>query len=68
MEKIKKYEPLWGKWKVKRRIGAGNFGAVYEIQSEVLGELSSCAVKIISFENAEMLRAVSKVETLWKKR
>lgn len=64
MEKIKKYEPLWGKWKVKRRIGAGNFGAVYEIQSEVLGELSSCAVKIISFENAEMLRGVSKNETL----
>lgn len=64
MEKIEKYEPLWGKWKVKRRIGAGNFGAVYEIQSEVLGELSSCAVKIISFENAEMLRNVSKDETL----
>ena len=64
MERIKKYEPLWGKWKVKRRIGAGNFGAVYEIQSEVLGELSSCAVKIISFKNAEMLRGVSKDETL----
>ena len=64
MERIKKYEPLWGKWKVKRRIGAGNFGAVYEIQSEVLGELSSCAVKIISFENEEMLRGVSKDETL----
>lgn len=55
MERIKKYEPLWGKWMVKRIIGEGSFGAVYEVESEKFGNRSSCAVKLISFKNTEML-------------
>ena len=58
MERIKKYEPLWGKWTVKRIIGEGSFGAVYEVESEKFGNRSSCAVKLISFKNAEMLQGV----------
>ena len=64
MERIKKYEPLWGKWTVKRIIGEGSFGAVYEVESEKLGNRSSCAVKLISFKNAEMLQGVKDGETL----
>jgi len=64
MERIKKYEPLWGKWKVKRIIGEGSFGAVYEVESEKFGNRSTCAVKLISFKNAEMLQGVKNGETL----
>ena len=64
MERIKKYEPLWGKWTVKRIIGEGSFGAVYEVESEKFGNKSSCAVKLISFKNAEMLQGVKDGETL----
>ncbi len=64
MERIKKYEPLWGKWTVKRIIGEGSFGAVYEAESEKFGNRSSCAVKLISFKNAEMLQGVKDGETL----
>ena len=64
MERIKKYEPLWGKWTVKRIIGEGSFGAVYEVESEKFGNRSSCAVKLISFKNAEMLQGVKEGKTL----
>ena len=64
MERIKKYEPLWGKWTVKRIIGEGSFGAVYEAESEKFGNRSSCAVKLISFKNAEMLQGVKEGKTL----
>ena len=64
MERIKKYEPLWGKWTVKRIIGEGSFGAVYEVESEKFGNRSSCAVKLISFKNTEMLQGIVEGETL----
>ena len=64
MERIKKYEPLWGKWMVKRIIGEGSFGAVYEVESEKFGNRSSCAVKLISFKNTEMLQGIVEGETL----
>ena len=64
MERIQKYEPLWGKWTVKRKLGEGSFGAVYEAESEKFGNKSSCAVKFISFKNAEMLQGVNQEETL----
>ena len=64
MERIKKYEPLWGSWKVKRKIGEGSYGAVYEVKKTLLGNTSSSAVKLISFDNAEMLRGINVDETL----
>ncbi len=38
----------WPGWRVVRLIGHGNFGAVYEIQREVFGEIESSALKVIS--------------------
>ena len=64
MERIKKYEPLWGKWTVKRIIGEGSFGVVYEVESEKFGNRSSCAVKLVSFKNTEMLQGIVDGETL----
>lgn len=64
MERIKKYEPLWGKWKVKKKLGEGSFGAVYEVESQTVGNTSSCAVKFISFKNTEMLQGVKNIATL----
>ena len=64
MERIKKYEPLWGKWKVKKKLGEGSFGAVYEVESQTVGNTSSCAVKLISFKNTEMLQGVKNIATL----
>lgn len=64
MERIKKYEPLWGSWRVKRRIGEGSFGAVYEVEKSISGMTSFSAVKLISFNNSEMLRGISLDATL----
>ena len=37
MERIKKYESLLGKWKVKRKLGEDDLSAVYEVESEQFG-------------------------------
>lgn len=64
MDKIKKYEPLWGEWKVKREIGEGSYGTVYEVEKTLLGNTSYSAVKLISFHNSEMLRGFKMDETI----
>lgn len=64
MERIKKYEPLWGAWKVKRKVDEGSFGAVYEVEKTVAGNTSCSAVKLISFNNSEMLRGIKMDETV----
>lgn len=64
MERLQEYEPLWGKWRAKSIIGEGSFGAVYEVESDRIGDSCSCAVKLISFKNGEMLRGVKGNETL----
>ena len=48
MEEYKKYEPIFGSWYLKRRIGSGSFGKVYEITREEYGKTYSAALKIIS--------------------
>lgn len=64
MDRIKKYEPLFGSWKVKKKIGEGSFGAVYEVEKSILGTTSYSAVKLISFSNTEMLRGIKLDDTL----
>lgn len=64
MERIRKYEPLWGEWKATRRIGEGSFGAVYEVKKTLLGNTSYSAVKLISFRNADILRGLNLDDTL----
>lgn len=39
---------LWPGWETVRLIGRGSFGAVYEIQRDVLGEVEKAALKVIS--------------------
>ena len=73
MERIKKYEPLWGKWIVKRKLGEGSFGAVYEAEKidDISGNATSCAVKLISIKDEQLFRGMNPRETLsadeWEK-
>ena len=39
---------LWPGWETVRLIGRGSFGAVYEIQRDVFGDLEKAALKVIS--------------------
>ena len=65
MESIKKYEPLWGSWRIKRKIGEGSYGTVYEVEKSLYGDITSkSAVKLISFRNSELLYGIHMEETL----
>lgn len=44
----KKYEPIFGAWKIKRKIGEGNFGSVFEIEREDFGTTYRAALKAIT--------------------
>jgi serine/threonine protein kinase len=48
MDKIKKYEPLWGDWLIDEKIGEGSYGKVYRICRENNGNTYYAAVKIIT--------------------
>ena len=50
---IKKYEPLWGEWKIDKLIGEGSFGKVYKVKRTEFGEDYFAAVKIISIPQSE---------------
>lgn len=41
-------EISWPGWETVRLIGRGSFGAVYEIQRDVVGEIEKAALKVIS--------------------
>lgn len=43
-----KIEAVWQGWKAVRKIGAGGFGAVYEITRDVFGKNETAALKVIS--------------------
>ena len=40
--------PQWPGWKTTRLIGRGSFGAVYEIEREVFGDVEKAALKMLS--------------------
>ena len=63
MEKIKKYEPLWEKWRVTRKLGEGGFGAVYEVECDKF-DSKPCAVKIISSKNEDIYKRMPMGVTL----
>ena len=44
----KKYEPVFGAWKIKKKLGEGNFGAVFEIEREDFGTTYHAALKAIT--------------------
>lgn len=49
---IKKYEPLWGNWKVLGLLGEGSYGRVYRVARKDGGSYES-AVKLISIPRNE---------------
>ncbi len=49
----KKYEPIFGSWKIKHKIGEGNFGAVYEIEREDFGTKYHSALKAITIPKSQ---------------
>ena len=64
MEEIKKYEPLWGEWTIKRKLEENRFGAVYEAENKLFGNKNTCAVKLISLKNTEFLSEVRERKNL----
>lgn len=48
MADYKKYEPIFGSWYIKRKIGAGSFGEVFEIERSEFGKTYRSALKIMS--------------------
>lgn len=44
----KKYEPIFGYWKIVREIGSGSFGKVFEIEREDFGYTYKAALKAIT--------------------
>lgn len=49
----KKYEPLFGSWYIKRKIGSGSFGSVFEIEREDFGTTYKAALKAITIPQDE---------------
>ena len=64
MEEIKKYEPLWGEWTIKRKLEENRFGAVYEAESKLFANKNTCAVKLISLKNTVLLSEVREIKNL----
>ncbi len=44
---------IWPGWETVRLIGRGSFGAVYEIERDVLGEKEKAALKVISIPQSD---------------
>ena len=53
MEEYRKYEPIFGAWYLKRLLGRGSFGKVFEITREEFGTTYRAALKIISIPQDE---------------
>ncbi|MCL1791001.1 MAG: protein kinase [Peptococcaceae bacterium] len=48
MPDIRRYEPLWGSWRVESMIGRGAYSKVYKVRREAFDKVHYSAVKIIS--------------------
>lgn len=55
-DSVYQYEPLWGRWYIELPLGKGNFGSVYKITREELGNKYSSAVKIITVPSEEQYK------------
>lgn len=49
----KSMEPFWGAWRIKRLIGEGSFGKVFEIEREDFGRTYQAAMKVITIPQSE---------------
>lgn len=50
---IYKYEPLWGVWKIEKKLGEGSYGKVYKVYRDDFGKKTYSAVKIISISEGD---------------
>ena len=53
MDEYRKYEPIFGSWKLEREIGKGSFSKVFEISREEFGVTQRAALKIINVPQAK---------------
>lgn len=49
----RQHEPIFEAWKIKRLIGEGNFGKVFEIEREEFGHVYSAALKTITIPTSQ---------------
>ena len=49
----KKYEPVFGVWKITKQIGQGSFGRVFEIERQDFGQTYKAALKIMTVPQNE---------------
>jgi len=49
----RKYEPFFGVWNIKRLIGEGSFGKVFEVEREDFGRTYSAAIKAITIPSSQ---------------
>lgn len=64
-----KYEPFFGTWKIKREIGSGSYGKVYEVERKEMGITYKSAIKIISLpitEKKVVKNVVQEIELMSK--
>ena len=52
-EYYKRYEPIFGSWKIKELIGEGSFGKVFRIEREDFGRTYKAALKAITIPKNE---------------
>lgn len=57
----RKYEPIFGSWHIKEKIGEGSFGSVYAIERKELGVTYRSALKVITVprDKSEIQSAMS---------
>ncbi len=51
--RLKSMEPFWGVWHLKKKLGEGGFGSVYEIERNDFGNTFYAAMKVLSIPRNE---------------
>ena len=58
----KKYEPVFGVWRIARLIGEGSFGKVFELEREDFGVTYKAALKAITVPASPVQSTCTTVE------
>lgn len=64
----KQFEPFWGNWYIKREIGSGSFGKVFEIERCEMGRSYRAALKVVSIpvDESEMKNTINSEGLSWE--
>ena len=69
-QRLHTYEPLWGEWRIVRRLYSGSRSSVYEISRERVGKTVRAAVKVLELTGTSedlptlLARAMDEVERM----